>query len=295
MDVFLIIVGYFCFSNKNNSTFEYSILENLLSCKEHLIESVKWVYNMFRHQGNTRTLKHNLSIASLLSFVAGLVNVAGFLAVQKLTTNVTGHFAFFVDEVFKLEPWQGFIYFLYIFFFLLGSFVSNFLVEVVSRISHNYEYIIPVIIESLTLFFSALFGQQLVEENPNILAFCLLFAMGVQNSLVTKISNATVRTTHLTGLFTDLGIELSQLFFYKHKEQKNQLISSIKLRLTIINFFFFGGIIGGVFYAKIGLYVLFIATSLLLLGIIVEDLFLKFLLIKRRLSKKQWVRLLIIF
>ncbi|HRN41433.1 MAG: DUF1275 domain-containing protein [Flavobacteriales bacterium] len=242
---------------------------------------------MFRHQGNTRTLKHNLSIASLLSFVAGLVNVAGFLAVQKLTTNVTGHFAFFVDEVFKLEPWQGFIYFLYIFFFLLGSFVSNFLVEVVSRISHNYEYIIPVIIESLTLFFSALFGQQLVEENPNILAFCLLFAMGVQNSLVTKISNATVRTTHLTGLFTDLGIELSQLFFYKHKEQKNQLISSIKLRLTIINFFFFGGIIGGVFYAKIGLYVLFIATSLLLLGIIVEDLFLKFLLIKRRLSKKQ--------
>ncbi|HRP58861.1 MAG TPA: YoaK family protein, partial [Vicingus sp.] len=184
-------------------------------------------------------------------------------------------------------PWQGFIYFLYIFFFLLGSFVSNFLVEVVSRISHNYEYIIPVIIESLTLFFSALFGQQLVEENPNILAFCLLFAMGVQNSLVTKISNATVRTTHLTGLFTDLGIELSQLFFYKHKEQKNQLISSIKLRLTIINFFFFGGIIGGVFYAKIGLYVLFIATSLLLLGIIVEDLFLKFLLIKRRLSKKQ--------
>lgn len=242
---------------------------------------------MFRHQGNTRTLKHNLSIASLLSFVAGLVNVAGFLAVQKLTTNVTGHFAFFVDEVFKLEPWQGFIYFLYIFFFLLGSFVSNFLVEVVSRISHNYEYIIPVIIESLTLFFSALFGQQLVEENPNILAFCLLFAMGVQNSLVTKISNATVRTTHLTGLFTDLGIELSQLFFYKHKEQKNQLLSSIKLRLTIINFFFFGGIIGGVFYAKIGLYVLFIATSLLLLGIIVEDLFLKFLLIKRRLSKKQ--------
>ena len=39
-----------------------------------------------------------------------------------------------------------------------------------------------------------------------------MFAMGLQNALVTKISNATVRTTHLTGLFTDLGIELSQLF-----------------------------------------------------------------------------------
>lgn len=54
---------------------------------------------MFTHHGKSRTLSHNLKIASLLSFVAGVVNVAGFLAVQKLTTNVTGHFAFFVDEV----------------------------------------------------------------------------------------------------------------------------------------------------------------------------------------------------
>ena len=71
---------------------------------------------MFRHKGKSRTLKHNLRIASLLSFVAGIVNVGGFLAVQRLTTNVTGHFAFFVDEIFKLNFWQGFVYFLYIFF-----------------------------------------------------------------------------------------------------------------------------------------------------------------------------------
>lgn len=57
-----------------------------------------------------------------------------------------------------------------------------------------------------------IFGSNLMLENSNIIAFSLLFAMGLQNALVTKISNATVRTTHLTGLFTDLGIELSQLF-----------------------------------------------------------------------------------
>ena len=83
----------------------------------------------------------------------------------------------------------------------------------------------------------AVFGQFLISKNPNLLACSLLFAMGLQNSLVTTISNATVRTTHLTGLFTDLGIELSQLFFYKQKEQKSKLYSSIKLRLTIITFF----------------------------------------------------------
>src|SRR6478735_10927713 len=110
---------------------------------------------MFRHQGKTRTLNHNLKIASLLSFVAGIVNVAGFLAVQRLTTNVTGHFAFFLDEIFKLNFWQGFIYFLYIFFFFLGSFTSNFLVEIISKTSERFIYVIPTIIESLILFFLA--------------------------------------------------------------------------------------------------------------------------------------------
>ncbi|HWY10079.1 MAG TPA: YoaK family protein [Bacteroidia bacterium] len=227
---------------------------------------------MFRHLGNTRTLKHNLRIASLLSFVAGIVNVAGFLAVQRLTTNVTGHFAYFVDEIFKLDFWRGFIYFLYIFFFFLGSFVSNFLVEIISRKNANYVYIIPTILESIILFSAAFLGRFFISKNPDLLAFCLLFAMGLQNSLVTTISSAAVRTTHLTGLFTDLGIELSQLFFYKHKEQKDKLLSSIKLRLTIISFFFIGGVMGGVFYSSLGLYVLTIAGGILILGIIVDNL-----------------------
>ncbi len=246
---------------------------------------------MFRHQGKTRTFKHNLRIASLLSFVAGIVNVAGFIAVQRLTTNVTGHFAYFVDEIFKLNFWKGFIYFLYIFFFFLGSFVSNFIVEMISKKNENYVYVIPTIIESVIffslpvdnshhLFSGAFFGQFFISKNPDFLAFCLLFAMGLQNSLVTTISNAAVRTTHLTGLFTDLGIDLSQLFFYRHKEQKDKLLSSIKLRLTIISFFFIGGIIGGVFYSILGLYVLAIAGATLILGIMLDGLKLKLTLLK---------------
>ncbi len=230
---------------------------------------------MFIHQGKKRTSKHNLQIASLLSFVAGIVNVAGFLAVAKLTTNVTGHFAFFVDEIFKLNFWQGFIYFSYIFFFFLGSFSSNFLVEIISRKNKNYVYVIPTSIESLILLLVAVFGKNLMVDNPNLIACSLLFAMGLQNSLVTRISNATVRTTHLTGLFTDLGIELSQLFFYSEKEIQDKLYSAIKLRLTIISFFFIGGIIGGVFYSKMGLHVLLIGAFSLLLGILFDNAKLK--------------------
>lgn len=227
---------------------------------------------MFQHEGITRTKKHNLSIASLLSFVAGLVNVAGFLAIQTLTTNVTGHFAFFVDEVFKLEYFLAFIYFLYIFSFLLGSFVSSFLIELISTKGDKNIYVIPTLIESIILILAALFGEFLIHENKNLLAFCLLFAMGLQNALVTKISNATVRTTHLTGLFTDLGIELSQLLFYKHKNQHRQLVSSIKLRLTIISFFFLGGVLGGVFYDGIKLNILLIAAFTLIIGLLIDQI-----------------------
>lgn len=226
---------------------------------------------MFRHEGKRRTLKHNLRIASLLSFVAGVVNVAGFLSVQKLTTNVTGHFAYLIDEVFKLNLWQGFVYFLYIFFFFLGSFFSNLLVAMASRISERFIYRTPIFIESIILFAVAIFGQQMTESSPNVMACMLLFAMGLQNSLVTTISNATVRTTHLTGLFTDLGIELSQLFFYRQKEQKDKLYSSIKLRLTIISFFFLGGLLGGISYSVIKLYILSAAAVMLLVGLIYDN------------------------
>ncbi|MEO5775670.1 MAG: YoaK family protein [Flavobacterium sp.] len=237
---------------------------------------------MFTHQGNKRTANHNLQIASLLSFVAGIVNVAGFLAIQKLTTNVTGHFAFFVDEIFKLNFWQGFIYFLYIFFFFLGSFSSSFLVEYITRRNSNYTYIVPTAIEAFILLVIAVFGQQLAVENPNMIAFVLLYAMGLQNSLVTRISNATVRTTHLTGLFTDLGIELSQLFFYREVPARQKLFTSIRLRLTIISFFFAGGIVGGIFYSEMGLRVLLFGVITLFGGLIYDSIKLRLLRLKRK-------------
>ena len=114
----------------------------------------------------------------------------------------------------------------------------------------------------------------------------MLFAMGLQNSLVTTISNSTVRTTHLTGLFTDLGIELSQLFFYKQKDQKDKLYASIKLRLTIITFFFLGGLLGGIIYSAVQLYVLAIAATVLMIGIIYDELKLK-LIIQNRSRNDQ--------
>lgn len=226
---------------------------------------------MFIHHGRTRTAAHNLQIASLLSFVAGLVNVSGFLSVATLTTNVTGHFAFFADEVFRLDLWRSLIYFIFIFCFFLGSFTSSLLVETVYRRNEKYVYVIPTTIEFLILTIVAFTGEWLIDRNPNLLACALLFAMGLQNSLVTRISNATVRTTHLTGLFTDLGIELSQLFFYRDVESRERLAQSVRLRMTIIGCFFIGGVLGGVLYSRAGLYVLLIGAAALMFGLVYDN------------------------
>lgn len=239
---------------------------------------------MFRHKGKSRTFTHNLKIASLLSFVAGVVNVAGFLSVQRLTTNVTGHFAMFVDEVFQQKFLEATHYFLYILFFFLGSFFSGFAIEFIHKIDDRYTYRIPVLVESVILITVAFTGQLFVPTYPYIIAYALLFAMGLQNALVTRISNAVVRTTHLTGLFTDLGIEVSQLFFYKERAKRQKLYSSIRLRLTIISFFFLGGLFGGIFYSKIQMFVLLGAGMLLLAGFYYDYVRLA---VKRKLIAKK--------
>lgn len=241
---------------------------------------------MFRHKGKYRTLKHNLRIASLLSFVAGMVNIVGFLAIHQLTTNVTGHFAFFVEEVYSLNTWRGLVYFLFVFFFFLGSFTSGVLIEFMNRKNERYIFIIPVILEAFVLLFTGVFGEFMLEKSITYIAYSLLFAMGLQNALVTMISNSVVRTTHLTGLFTDLGIEIAQLFFFKSFSQKLNLYASIKLRATIILFFFLGGTLSSFAYSYFGLKLLIVSALILFIGLIYDQMRIGLKMVHRKINQK---------
>tara|TARA_R110000751_G_scaffold105046_1_gene200740 strand:- start:43453 stop:44181 length:729 start_codon:yes stop_codon:yes gene_type:complete len=239
---------------------------------------------MFRHQGKSRNLKHNLRIATVLSFVAGIVNVVGFLAFNQLTTNVTGHFALFINDVAEFKFWKGTIYFLYIFSFLLGSFCSSFLIEKFRENKQLNVYVIPTLIECFILISVGISSNFLMILYPNIVICLLLFAMGLQNSFVTKISNAVVRTTHLTGLFTDLGIDLSMLLFPKYNAIRVKLKANIKLRIYIILFFFAGGLSGGFFYSKLNLQLntLIIGATILLISLYYDALRYKVIKVKRK-------------
>ncbi|TYB77217.1 YoaK family protein [Bizionia myxarmorum] len=244
---------------------------------------------MFRHQGKSRTLKHNLRIATVLSFVAGVVNVTGFLAFSQLTTNVTGHFALFITDVANFEFWSGTIFLLYIVSFLFGSFASSFLIEQYKANKKLNVFVIPALIECLILIGIALFSNIFQIDYPNLIICLLLFIMGMQNSFVTKISNTIVRTTHLTGLFTDLGIELSQLLFPETHKNRRQIKETIKLRVYIICFFFFGGIIGGFLYSGLDLKLntLLFAACILLVSLFFDDIRFGIIKSKRKFNYRR--------
>ena len=241
---------------------------------------------MFR-QGKPRAFIHNLRLASMLSFVAGIVNICGVLSITTLTTNVTGHFAFFSEEFISGKYEKALLYIIYIFSFLLGAFVSSLLLEIMLRKSPRTSHALPMMLEMSIFIFLGLAATRLHLTNE-LIASILLFSMGLQNALVTKVSQATVRTTHLTGLFTDLGIEFSQLLFRRDKGESAKLSRSIYLRLTIIVCFFFGGVVGGFLYEKMQLQALLMAAAALVIAFLYDNLRFTFHHYRRKLQPKDF-------
>jgi uncharacterized membrane protein YoaK (UPF0700 family) len=221
----------------------------------------------------------------MLSFIAGIVNVTGVLSIKTLTTNVTGHFAFFAEELINQHYPIALIFLLYIFFFLSGAFLSSLLVEMMTRRKAAAAHSIPMLIEIILLTSVGGFYSNALPFGfaSQVIACLLLFAMGIQNSLVTKISGSVVRTTHLTGLFTDMGIELSQLMFSDEKKESIRLKRSIFLRITIISFFFTGCVLGGYCFSKYGMKTLWIAAFCLVAALYYDGLRYGFYRIRRKL------------
>ncbi|PKW21107.1 LOW QUALITY PROTEIN: uncharacterized membrane protein YoaK (UPF0700 family) [Flavobacterium lindanitolerans] len=241
---------------------------------------------MFRHTGKGRTYLHNLRLASLLSAVAGIVNIVGVLGLNTLTTNVTGHFAFLSEEFVTKNYSLVWVYLFYVVFFLAGAFVSSILIEIAARRNVIHSYALPISLEIIVLLVVSFADTPMDNDQfPSkvFLSCLLLFAMGLQNSLVTKVSQSVVRTTHLTGLFTDLGIELSQLLFYRGLSERAILRKSILLKAAIIGCFFIGGLLGGFIFLQLGIRTLYIPVALLAAALWYDSILLRIYHIRRKL------------
>jgi uncharacterized membrane protein YoaK (UPF0700 family) len=227
---------------------------------------------MLRHLGTKRTYAHNVKLASLLGLTAGFVNAAGFLAFSVLTTNVTGHAALFAERL-AMQDWKtARVVALWMFLFLAGAFISSLIVSWVGK-NQRYSYVIPILIETFILFCVAVAGYKYDHSlvDKELFAGALLFAMGLQNSLVSMVSGSVVRTTHLTGTFTDLGIELAQVI-QKNRDDRAVLKTRIKLRLVIILFFMAGALGGAYLFRFSGFHAFFIPVGILF-GTLVYDVF----------------------
>lgn len=240
---------------------------------------------MFRQQGRRRTFGVNLSLAILLSFAAGSVNVAGFFAFTVLTTNVTGHVAnlarLLVERDFRIANTVE----IWILCFFAGSFFSSFLIDWLKHRKNQYSSSVPIVIEATILLSIALFGQNFDRYmGLEIFVGVLLFTMGMQNSIVSVVSGSVVRTSHLTGMFTDLGINLSRLIFAK-PDEKLLLNRKITLHLMIVLFFFLGGICGGFLFQVVRFEAFVLPVSVLMLALFYDLIRINYFILRRKIIR----------
>ncbi len=227
---------------------------------------------MLRKYSNSRTLEDNIKLGTLTAFSAGMVNIASLLIFFSFSSNVTGHFAILAEEIIKGNLYQALVVFSWIFLFFFGSFVSNFIVINFNQRNAYFAHATPIVLEILCLvsvgFYGQFFYKETLTETETLLSL-MLFAMGLQNGLTASISNFAVKTTHLTGTTTDLGI-LFSMFTMKKYRQNAELRGRAKLLLSIVAAYVLGAVFSGLIYFQLNFKVFYV-VSLFLVVVILYD------------------------
>ncbi len=206
--------------------------------------------------------KSNISIWMLMAFQAGLINIGGFMACHRFVSHITGFATFFGYDLSKEEPRHALGMLVVPLFFLLGAMLSGQLVDIRLKLHIKPKYYITFgIIFFLTLFVAIAgmlgrlgrFGEPLESSQDYTLLILLCFICGIQNGTITTVSKSVIRTTHLTGITTDLGIGLVRLFNHRklNDHVENEKKASL-MRVGIIFFFGFGSVVGGFAFGRFG-------------------------------------------
>ena len=160
-------------------------------------------------------VKSRLAIS--LGWIGGFVNVTTLLACGTMTSHVTGNATLaLLRNVEGQRDLAGYAAFAVGAFFC-GAVVSALLTEHARRAGWRSKYVVPIVIEALLLLWVAAELRRTGAAHVNhdrdwwALVGVAAAAMGIQNATITRISGSVVRTTHLTGVVTDLGIESVQL------------------------------------------------------------------------------------
>lgn len=186
---------------------------------------------MFNHRFDQNVENSVVLHWFLLSFNGGFINAGGFLATGRFVSHVTGFATLFgVDFAnFEIEAAIGILS--VPLFFLLGAFIAGLLIDrpIYRKERPHFDWVMGLsgfvlILATTEGEFSKFgnFGEPLGLEKSYLLLILLCLASGLQNAAITSSSGKSIRTTHLTGLTTDLGLGLAKIISFDFKDQTRQ-------------------------------------------------------------------------
>lgn len=180
--------------------------------------------------------------AWVLAFVAGMINVTGLLGFEhQAVTHLTGTTSLLSESLSFGDGARALRLLAVIGAFLTGAAVSGFLIQD-STLKLGRRYGVALGLESLLLCASV----PLLYRQSHTGVCLASAACGLQNAMATTYSGATVRTTHLSGMFTDLGIFLGHLLRGMPVDWRR-----LQLCTVIISGFIIGGIVGAAVYRQL--------------------------------------------
>jgi uncharacterized membrane protein YoaK (UPF0700 family) len=218
---------------------------------------IRYVRGLTTEERTSRSDRH---LGFALAFIAGAANAGAFLAVGIYTSHMTGLVSSIADNVALGQVALALSALGAVLSFLLGAMTSAFMINFARRRALRSQYALPLLLEALLLLMFGLLGASLAQI-PGLFVpatvMLLCFMMGLQNAVITKISGAVVRTTHLTGVITDLGIELGRLLYWnRSKGPAEQPVLADRVRLRVLTllcaFFLLGGISGALGFKHMG-------------------------------------------
>lgn len=203
-----------------------------------------------------RSARANVHLGASLAFIAGALNAGGLLAVGEYTSHMTGMLSGAADRV-ALGDWAlAATAAATIGAFLAGAASTALMVNFARRRGARHPYAPTLLLEAALLLCFGIAGARMeggsVATAPAI-AVLLCYAMGLQNALVSKISHAEIRTTHVTGLITDIGIELGKLLYWNGAARGDEEgvaapvranLPRLRMHLLLVGAFFAGGVGG---------------------------------------------------
>ncbi|HXC16677.1 MAG TPA: YoaK family protein [Holophagaceae bacterium] len=225
-----------------------------------LREALPHQFEALTKEGDARTASMNRQLAWSMAFVAGAVNAGGFLAVGRYTSHMTGVVSSLADDAALGDFATALSFLAMMLCFMGGAAVSTVLVAYGKRHRMRSRYALSLLVESIFLLAFGYLGARLNGkvhfDLPEATAL-LCFIMGMHNAVTTNISGAVVRTTHMTGNVTDLGIELAKLFYRNSRKLEGApVIRADRGRLKLVGLllasFVAGGIAGALGFRHLG-------------------------------------------